>query len=63
MKTEKENIFYEYMNTKKELDEQLRKQEIIINEKLEKYKQESYKLKCSYEELNSKYYLINEKNV
>ena len=62
LKTEKETIYNEFLNVKKDLDELLRKQENILDEQLEKYKQETYKYKCLYEELRGKFESINEKN-
>ena len=63
MKSEKESIFNDYFNLKKDFDNLRRNQDVILNEQIEKYKQESYFYKCGYEELKNKIDATNEKNV
>jgi hypothetical protein len=62
LKSEKENIYNEYLNIKKDFEENLRQQGSIVNEHIDKYKQENYKYKCLYEEVKGKFEAANEKN-
>ena len=63
LKSEKENIFNEYLILKRENEDQIRKQEFIVNEQLEKFQQETDKYKCLYDESKSMHEFLNEKNV